>query len=190
MLNRDGTRRDLLRSAVDGWVKRLVERTEERVIVQRYVRPPGAMTEVGFLAACTRCGACIEACPPSALTVVPTDGGFAAGTPRLEPERTACAVCPDMPCVQACPTDALTLPPAGWEGHRLGEVEFVPERCLTFRDLSCDVCITACPVGEAALTVDEAGHPVLRREGCVGCGACVRACVSYPSSFKIRPVES
>jgi MauM/NapG family ferredoxin protein len=189
MLNRDGSRRDLFRSAVDGWLRRVMERTEERVVARRYHRPPGALPEVAFLAACTRCGACVEACPPAALVPVAPDGGLAAGTPRLEPAMQPCAVCADMPCVRACPTDALTLPAAGWTGERLGEIELVPERCITFQGITCDACAQACPVGEAALAIDEAGHPVLRREACVGCGACVRACVSTPSSFDLRPLE-
>ena len=30
------------------------------------------------------------------------------------------------------------------------------------------------------------GHPVLKPEGCVGCGVCVTACVTLPSSLKLR----
>ena len=43
------------------------------------------------------------------------------------------------------------------------------------------------PSATAALAIDEAGHPVIRAEGCVGCGVCVRACITVPSSFKLRP---
>jgi NAD-dependent dihydropyrimidine dehydrogenase PreA subunit len=38
--------------------------------------------------------------------------------------------------------------------------------------------------------MDEAGHPVIHIEGCVGCGVCVRACVTAPSSFILRHVEA
>jgi ferredoxin len=64
----------------------------------------------------------------------------------------------------------------------------VPERCITFHGSTCSVCATACPVGTEALYMDEAGHPVIRAEGCVGCGVCVRACVTSPSSYKLRAV--
>src|SRR5215207_3613414 len=63
----ESSRRGLLRSAVGDWLERLVAQTESRVIARRYFRPPGAMAEIGFLAACTRCGACIDACPEHAL---------------------------------------------------------------------------------------------------------------------------
>jgi ferredoxin-type protein NapG len=71
----------------------------------------------------------------------------------------------------------------------LGEVEFLPERCVTFQGTTCRVCVDACPMGERALALDEGGHPVLRREGCVGCGVCVRECITTPSSFHVRPLE-
>jgi NAD-dependent dihydropyrimidine dehydrogenase PreA subunit len=94
-----------------------------------------------------------------------------------------------MPCAAACPTAALTVPLHGWFGYRLTEVEFYPERCLTFKGISCRVCADACPVGVAALALDEAGHPVLRREGCVGCGVCAGSCPTNPSSYSLRQVE-
>ena len=185
----DSTRRDLLRSALGDWLERLVAQTEQRVISRRYFRPPGALPEMGFLAACTRCGACIDACPPHALVKVPADGGLAAGTPYLDPSIEPCIACATMPCAAACPTPALTLPEQRWTGYRLGMLELHPERCLTFRGSSCRLCADACPVGSAALAVDAAGHPVLRWEGCVGCGVCVHVCPTTPSSFELAYVE-
>jgi len=40
-------------------------------------------------------------------------------------------------------------------------------------------------VGARALVMDAGGRPVLRPEGCVGCGVCVTACVTTPSSLKL-----
>jgi ferredoxin-type protein NapG len=185
----ESSRRSLLRSAVGDWLERLVAQTESRVIARRYFRPPGAMAEIGFLAACTRCGACINACPEHALLKVPGDGGLAAGTPYLEPASTPCIACPTMPCAAACPTAALSAPEMGWVDYRLGDLELRPEHCLTFRGSSCRICVDACPMGDAALTLDPAGHPVLRREGCVGCGVCVQVCPTSPSSYELTGVE-
>ena len=39
------------------------------------------------------------------------------------------------------------------------------------------------------IRIHEAGHPVLRIEGCVGCGVCLHACVTTPSSFELTYVE-
>ncbi|MGH7700587.1 MAG: 4Fe-4S dicluster domain-containing protein [Gemmatimonadales bacterium] len=47
------------------------------------------------------------------------------------------------------------------------------------------MCARACPVGERALAMDARGHPVIKAEGCVGCGVCVTACVTTPSSFRL-----
>jgi ferredoxin-type protein NapG len=118
-----------------------------------------------------------------------SSGGLAAGTPAIDPRIQPCVVCEDMPCVTACPTGALTLPPHRWEGYRLAAIEFLPERCVTYQGTPCRVCAEACPVGERALSIDEAGHPVLKIEGCVGCGVCVRECITSPSSFNLRMVE-
>jgi MauM/NapG family ferredoxin protein len=167
-----------------------MDQAERRVAPARYVRPPGALPEVGFLAACTRCGDCVRACPAHAIVAVPADGGLAAGTPRLLLDREPCIACADMPCVRACPTDALSPPATGWVGYRLAELEFHPERCVTYRGVSCRVCADSCPIGSAALVIDETGHPALRREGCVGCGVCVRACITRPSSFTLAPAQS
>ena len=182
-------RRSLFRQALGGAIDTIARATEERIVQQRYVRPPGALTEVAFLASCTRCGECVKACPGGAVLTVPSHGGLAAGTPFLEPARIPCVACTDMPCATACPTVALTVPETGWAHERLGRVEFHPERCITFEGQECGVCVTACPVGDAALALDDAGRPVLRAEGCVGCGRCVRECITAPSSFTFFPLE-
>jgi len=185
---RGGDRRDFFRDLVGDWIKGVVEKTEERVVQQRYFRPPGALPEVGFLTACTRCGACGEACPPHAIQFAAPGAGLAAGTPFFDPRLQPCIACADMPCARACPTEALTVPDGGWAGVHLGVLELLPERCITFQGSQCSACATACPIGPEALRMDEAGHPVIRAEGCVGCGVCVRACVTSPSSFKLRPM--
>jgi ferredoxin-type protein NapG/ferredoxin-type protein NapH len=185
---RPGGRRDFLRDSVGQWIEKAIDNTEDRVVTERFLRPPGALPEMAFLAACTRCSECVTACPPKVIRTVPTKGGLAAGTPYLDIRRGPCIACEDMPCASVCPTEALTVPDRGWLGYRLGTIEFVPERCVTYRGTACQVCADACPVGERALVMDDAGHPVLRKEGCVGCGVCIKACISVPPSFEFRPV--
>lgn len=180
-------RRGFFRETVGKVADEVVRRAERRVVQERYIRPPGAAPEVAFLAACTRCGACIDVCPPRAITRAPANAGFAAGTPIIDAVSQPCTVCPDMPCAVACPTEALVVPERGWAGYRMATLELEPERCIAFHGVQCGVCARACPIGEEALALDAEGRPVLKAEGCVGCGVCVQACVTAPPSLTLHP---
>ncbi len=126
--------------------------------------------------------------PRHAIIKAPPAAGLAAATPIIDPGIQACVVCQDMPCARACPTGALTPPPDGWADVHMGILELDPERCITFQGVSCGVCARACPVGERALALDAGGRPVIRPEGCVGCGVCVTVCVTSPSSLRLSLV--
>ena len=157
----------------------------ERVAPRRHFRPPGAMpVEAGFLAACTRCGYCTEACPVQAVVALPSSAGLAAGTPVIEPLNQPCVACEGMFCASVCPTGALVVPADGWASERIGELSLDTERCIAFQGIECGVCVRTCPVGPAAMELDAAGRPVIL-PGCVGCGVCVRACVTSPSSLAL-----
>ena len=73
------------------------------------LRPPGSQGERDFIARCTKCGRCIQACPYKALHAAGPEQGAASGTPFIDPERQACRMCADFPCVAACPTGALSF---------------------------------------------------------------------------------
>ena len=178
-------RRGFFRDALGKLVREATARTVRRVAPVRHFRPPGAASEIEFLALCTRCGDCIEVCPVHAILKAPADAGLAAGTPLIEPGIQPCVVCEDMPCARACETGALVVPRDGWSSIHMGVLSLDPARCITFHGVPCGVCARACPVGERALAMDAAGHPVLRPEGCVGCGVCVTACVTSPSSLAL-----
>jgi len=186
-----GGRRRFLQDSVGRLLREIAERTEKRVAPQRWFRPPGAAPEVAFVAACTRCGDCIDVCPVHAIVKAPASAGLAAGTPYIEPTMQACIVCEDMPCAAVCETGALVVPadPEGlgvWASVHMGVLALDPDRCITFQGQACGVCARSCPVGDRALAIDDRGHPVLKPEGCVGCGVCVTACVTTPSSLSLR----
>lgn len=168
---------------------RAVDTVSDRVVRSRYVRPPGALPEATFLAACTRCGECERVCPVQAIRPLTTEHGLAAGTPALDVNYTACVMCTDMPCAVACPTDALEVPEDRWRSVRMSAIAIDTERCITYRGTSCAVCAHVCPVGDAALAIDSSGHPVLG-ESCTGCGVCINACVTSPSSISSTPLGS
>lgn len=179
-------RRGFLQETVGRLLREIAERTEARVAPRRWFRPPGAAPEVAFVAACTRCGDCIDVCPVHAIIKAPANAGLAAGTPYIDPTMQACIVCEDMPCAAACETGALVVPDDLWASIHMGVLELDPQRCITFQGSACGVCARSCPVGDRALAIDDRGHPVLKPEGCVGCGVCVTACVTAPSSLKLR----
>lgn len=181
-----GSRRRFLEETLGRVAGEVAKRTESRVAPKLYFRPPGHIDELPFLAACTRCGDCIEICPVHAIVKAPAGAGFAVGTPMIDPIIQPCTVCDDMPCAAVCPTDALDVPEKLWEGYRLAALELIPERCIAFQGVECGVCARACPIGDDAMALDQEGRPIIKIEGCVGCGVCVRACVTAPSSLELH----
>ncbi len=160
----------------------------ERVAPPLYQRPPGALPEPAFVAACTRCGACGEACPVHAIVNLPPSAGLASGTPSLDVATQACIMCETMPCAAACPTPALEVPSWGWLDVRMAMLTVDESRCITWRDVECGICVRVCPVGADALKLDDRGRPVVGA-ACTGCGQCIGACVTTPSSLLATPVE-
>ena len=71
------------------------------------LRPPGAIAETDFLEACTRCGDCARACPHDAIREAPARMREAERTPFIDPHRSPCLMCEELPCIAACETGAL-----------------------------------------------------------------------------------
>ena len=161
----------------------------EKMAPRKAFRPPGALSEPAFLAACTRCGYCMDACPVHAIVAAPPSSGLSAGTPVIEPMSQPCVACEGMFCATVCPTGALIPPADGWATERLGGLSLDADRCIAFQGIECGVCARVCPVGPEALDLDAHGRPVIQ-DGCVGCGVCVRACVTSPSSLALSLPES
>lgn len=182
-------RRSFFSQGLTRALREIVGAVEERVVRAQYVRPPGALPEAAFLAACTRCGECSAVCPVHAITKLPPSAGLAAATPVLDVAVTACIMCETMPCAAACPTPALEAPAWGWRDVQMAQVEIDASRCITYRDVECGICARVCPVGEDALKMDERGRPVIGA-ACTGCGQCLNACVTTPSSLTAQPLET
>ncbi len=171
---------------------------------QAHVRPPGVVKETEFLAACNRCGRCLDACPTQGLTAVSILDVSEIGTPTLtgycrvfdevsippvpggndalksgDVEGTPC-----MKCVSACPTGALE-----WQyirTSRMGLAQIDTSTCLAWVSGTCNRCYDVCPVNAIAEAV--AYQPVIDPTKCIGCAQCVYVCPTSPKSVVVNPV--
>lgn len=147
-------------------------------------RPPGAIAEEEFLAACTRCGECIEACPHDAIVLSSSRLRVGARTPVIEPMGAPCRMCPDTPCISACSPRALRaeLP------LRMAEARIQPWACLAHQGTFCSVCREQCPI-PGAIEVD-AGKPRIIASNCTGCGVCQHVCPAPENAVLLMPLAA
>ncbi len=96
------------------------------------LRPPGALEEQQFLAACIKCGQCVQVCPVEAIELADIFDGAGIGTPFITARAQACDFsCDGLQCVLACPTGALTHEINYPAESRMGLAELVDESiCL------------------------------------------------------------
>jgi ferredoxin-type protein NapG len=169
------------------------------------VRPPHALAEDDFLKTCYRCGSCVDACLPHALTPLQDNDEALSGTPYLDFDFRACELCQELPCVQACPSGALKPSPrvsvespedpsAGpaaplplWE-IRLGLAAWDERHCLRSQGQACQACIEKCPVGLMTLHLSGRGQIEVLANQCVGCGTCQLVCPARPKALHILPL--
>ncbi|MEI7430711.1 MAG: ferredoxin-type protein NapG [Betaproteobacteria bacterium] len=162
------------------------------------LRPPGALAEADFLAACVRCGLCVRDCPYHTLKLSDLGESVATGTPYFTARETPCEMCEDIPCVKACPTGALDRQLTDINTSRMGLAALVDqESCLNFLGLRCDVCYRVCPVIDKAITLETQHNPrsdrhamllpTVHSEACTGCGKCEKSCVLPVAAIRVLP---
>jgi len=184
-------------TAVDLAQTRVVQRSK------RYIRPPFALAELDFLIKCTRCTACIEACPQDIIFPLSARLGVeVVSTPALDLSAGACLLCEGWPCVSACEVKALQLPEpsspnASGEGDDEEDQPLVPHlalatidpaHCLPFSGPECGACGSACPI-EGAIEW-EMTKPKINADLCCGCAQCREACITDPKSILMRSAKS
>lgn len=160
---------------------------QARALPKDGIRPPGALPGREFLAACIRCGMCVQACPPGALRLADFLGDpVPAGTPFFRARTKACTMCESIPCVTACPTGALRHSLHDIADARMGLAELsAPDRCLSYTGAAyCNSCYWACPIAGTAIRMKQVRTrgggffmPVVDPDHCTGCGLCEQACV-------------
>ena len=148
-----------------------------RGIVAMPYRPPWAGDEKLFTHACTRCGACIAACPTGLLAQ------GAGGFPEANFQRAHCTFCAD--CAHACAENARksapSLPLALAFSPDLPPWELRAEigaACLPRRGALCRSCEDHCEEGAIrfALRQGNPAQPEVTKLHCTGCGECVASC--------------
>ena len=163
------------------------------------IRPPGAIPEDEFSAACIRCGMCVRDCPFDILHLAKPEEPMSTGTPYFVARQAPCEMCEDIPCIKACPTNALDHSLTDITKSKMGLAVLVDqETCLNFLGLRCDICYRVCPVLDKAITLDPQNNlrtgkhtlfiPVVHSEHCTGCGLCEKACPTEIAAIKVLPL--
>jgi MauM/NapG family ferredoxin protein len=208
----DLPRRQLVGAALAGAALLPLMRASSAEASPELIRPPGALPEESFLARCVRCGACVNACPTSALQpalgVAGLEGLY---TPVLVPRHGWCEPSCTR-CGQVCPTGALgplTAETKGWTRPlggagdappvKVGTAFFDWGRCLPWAMATpCVVCEEVCPTSPKAIGLEPAEavradgravrvqRPRLDPDRCVGCGLCEAKCpVAAPAAVRV-----
>lgn len=158
------------------------------------IRPPGALAEEDFNAACIKCGQCVRACPYDTLTLAKAEDDIPIGTPHFIPRETPCYMCEDIPCIKACPTGALDHDVTDINETEMGLAVIDIESCLSWQGLRCEVCYRECPVKDVAISVEHyprklSKHgmvvPIMHADGCTGCGICEKACPTEKAAITV-----
>lgn len=137
------------------------------------LRPPGALSEKGFIARCNRCQRCVQICPTNVIVPASLSYGIVRmNTPTVTFKRSYCNSC--LKCSEVCPAGALK--PVTKETLDIGTAVIFPNDCVAWDWTGCTICVDECPL--KAIYLDENKRPVVIPEKCNGCGICELKCPS------------
>lgn len=175
--------RQLLGPVVESLDKKFqqIEREFEKHMKPTFLRPPGALPEKDFLETCSRCRACVDACPAQCIRI---DANEAGGAPYIDPSLMPCVVCTGLECMTRCPSGALVMT-RPFEID-MGTARWTSSHCLRTNGDDCTKCVDECPIGEVAIVVVGRAIKVID-QGCIGCGVCQYQCPSTPKAIRVEP---
>lgn len=130
------------------------------------IRPPWAVAEPDFVAACSRCGDCLGACPEKILEK--GRGGF----PQVNFGLGECSFCGE--CAKICKSGALR----GVEQAPWNLKASIAPSCLALKQVVCRSCGESCPTGAIRFRISAGAVtcPEIDPAACTGCGACFAPC--------------
>ncbi|QHI69996.1 4Fe-4S binding protein [Tichowtungia aerotolerans] len=155
------------------------------------VLPPGATEK--FAETCSRCYACVSACPAEIIKVKKGGPLGELAMPELVFDYEYGCEESCNRCSQACPTGAIRAlsHEEKWK-TQIGKAKVKKGRCLAWADNEyCMVCDEYCPYS-AIETVwkDDVACPVVKPDLCRGCGACEANCPAPEGkAIFVRPVS-
>lgn len=131
------------------------------------IRPPWAKAEPEFTTACTRCQACLPACPAGILRLAND------GYPQVDFSLGECTFC--RACIDACTHGAFLAPD---EARPWNHVAAVGAGCLGLQGVYCRNCGDVCQPGAISFGFGSRAIPIpsIDPAACTGCGACIAAC--------------
>ncbi|MBN1290814.1 MAG: 4Fe-4S dicluster domain-containing protein [Candidatus Latescibacteria bacterium] len=193
------SRRNIIFSGIGGVLASFAAGTAVtgKTVLDKRLRPPGALIEKDFLDACLRCGECMKVCPTHGLQPAMLQAGFEGMfTPVLTPRVGACEEQCNL-CGQICPTGAVRpLPLEEKQYAIIGNAIIDRNRCIAWEQGKiCLICDEVCPYDavEFHMVTDEKGtiqRPFVIEDKCVGCGQCENGCpVNGPAAIFVTPVN-
>jgi len=158
------------------------------------VLPPGAVELKKFHASCTRCYACVNACPAKVIVVeLPKNADIESWfAPRLNADKSSCWEHCNR-CSSVCAPGAIRPISLEAKSHlQIGVASVERSRCLAWsKGQHCMVCQEFCPYNAIKIDEDANGipRPVILKDACRGCGFCQMSCPVRPPAVKVEGVE-
>jgi MauM/NapG family ferredoxin protein len=149
-----------------------------------WLRPPGALPEQQFKETCSKCGECQRVCPAQCIQI-DYSGYQGEGFPYIDVNYMPCVLCDGLLCMQNCPSGALV--PTAREEIDMGTAVWHEDLCLRRQGQECTICVDRCPMGAAAIKLNDMGQVEVIEDGCTGCGVCQHDCPTYPKSITVVP---